>query len=56
MESAVGDSKQCAQLGVVGVLAIALQKGERGDEVTLLEEVVRVWQSQFLLLRTGRAT
>ena len=55
VEAAVGDSEQGARLRVVGVFAIALQKGEGGDEIALLQEVVGVWQPQLLLLYTGRA-
>ena len=55
MEAAVGDSEKGARLCVVGVLAVALQKGEGGDEIALLQEVVGVWQPQLLLLYTGNA-
>ena len=54
MEGTVGNSEEGAELGVVGVLAIALQKSERCDEVALLEEVVSVWQSELLLLLKGK--
>ena len=36
MEGAVGDSNKSAGLGVMSVLAIALQKAKGGDEVSLL--------------------
>ena len=55
VEGAVGNAKECLGLGVVGVLAIALQKGESRHKVTLLQEVVGVWQSQLLLLNTFKS-
>ena len=44
MEGAIGDAEQSPDLGVVGVLAIALKKSERRDKITFLQEVVCVWQ------------
>ena len=51
MEAAVGDAEEGARLRVVGVLAVALKEGQRSHEVALLQEVVRVWQPHFLLLK-----
>jgi len=45
VESAVGDTEEGSSLGVVGVLAIALQESQGGYEVALLQEMVGVWQS-----------
>ena len=54
VEAAVGDAEEGARLGVVGVLAVALQKREGGDEVALLQKVVGIWQAHlFLLLMVG---
>ena len=50
VEAAVGDAEEGARLGVVSVLAVALQKREGGDEVALLQKVVRVWQAHLFLL------
>ena len=50
VEGAVGNAQESLRLGVVGVLAIALEQRKGRDEVTLLQEVVRIWQSQFFLL------
>ena len=50
VEGAIGNAQEGLRLGVVGVLAIALKQRQRCHEVTLLQEVVRIWQSQFLLL------
>jgi len=50
VECAIGDSNEGARLLVVGVLAIALEQSQCGNEVPLLQEVVRVWQLQLVLL------
>ena len=50
MEGAVGDSNKSAGLGVMSVLAIALQKAKGGDEVSLLEEMTSVWEPGFFCL------
>ena len=50
MEGAIGDTEHGLKLGVVGVLPVALQESQRGDEVTLFQKVIRVWQFQFFLL------
>lgn len=50
VEAAVGDAEEGARLGVVGVLAIALQKREGSDEVALLQKVVGIWQAHLFLL------
>ena len=50
MECTVSDTEKSTHLGVVGVLAIALQKSECRHEIALLQEVVSVWQSELLLL------
>ena len=50
VEGAVGNSEEGSELGVVGVLAIALQKAERGHEIALLQKVVGVWQPHFFCL------
>ena len=54
VEGAVSDAEECFRLGVVGVLAIALEKGQGRNEVTLLQEMARIWQSQLLLLLVRR--
>ena len=56
MEGAIGDSEKGARLRVVGVLAIALEKGQRRHKVPLLQEVIRVWQTKLLLLGTVKQT
>ena len=43
MEGAVSDTHESSHLGVVGVFAITLQKGQGGDEIAFLHEVVRIW-------------
>ena len=50
MESTVGNAEKSLGLGVVGILVIALKKSKCRHEVALLQEVVGVWQPQFLLL------
>ena len=50
VEAAVGDAEEGARLGVVGVLAVALQKRQSGDEVALLQKVIGVWQAHLFLL------
>jgi hypothetical protein len=55
MEGAIGDTEQGLELGVVSVLPVALQESQRGDEVTLFQKVIRVWQFQFFLLYAKRA-
>jgi len=50
VESAVGDAHKSLQLGVMGVLAITFEQAERCDEISLLHEVIGVWQSELLLL------
>lgn len=45
MEAAVSNTKKGAGLGVVGILAIALQKTESSHEVTLFQEMICVWKS-----------
>lgn len=53
MECAIGDSDKGARLLIVSVLAITLKEGEGRDEVSLLQEVVGIWQLQFVLLLNG---
>lgn len=50
MEGTVGNSEKGARFGVVGVLAIALEKAESRHEVALLQKVVGIWQPHFFLL------
>ena len=50
MEGTVGDAKEGLSLGVVGILAIALEKSKCRHEVALLQEVAGVWESELLLL------
>lgn len=44
VECAIGDSDKGARLLIVSVLAITFKEGECCDEVSLLQEVVGVWQ------------
>jgi len=55
VEGTVGNAEEGARFGVVGVLAIALQKAERGHEIALLQKVVGVWQPHFFLLQDANA-
>ena len=54
MEGAVCDTHQRSHLRVVSVFAIALEEGQRGDEVAFLHKVGGVWQSELLLLTSHR--
>ncbi len=43
MEGAVGNAEEGLGLGIVGVLAVALEESEGRHEVALLQEVVCIW-------------
>ena len=45
MEGTVSNTKKGAGLGVMSVLAIALQKTESCHEVALFQEMICVWKS-----------
>ena len=50
VEGAVGDSEKSSSLGVVSVFTVALEEGKGRQKVTFLQEVVRIWQLELLLL------
>ena len=49
MEGTVCDTKECLGFGIVAVLAIAFEKGQSCEEISLLQEVGSVWQFHLLL-------
>ena len=49
MEGAVGNAEEGLQLVVVAVFAVTLEESESSQEVSLLDEVLRVWQFELLL-------
>ena len=44
MEGAIGDAEQRFRLCIVSVLAVTFKERQGCDEITLLQEVVGVWQ------------
>ena len=51
MEGTIGNTQESFGLGVVAILAITFQKSQCCQEISLLQEMGRVWQFHLFLVK-----